>query len=80
MVGKKSKLCQFTKYAFRWQLSTPILAPCIVLAAYLGFNSWIGSAIANLIGACIFFFIDKYFIFKVKEEKIERLNEKNYIT
>lgn len=57
-------------YLVRWQLSTPILAPVV---AYFKHSSsmfgtmedWIGSAIANLIGGLIFFWVDN-FIFTSK--------------
>jgi hypothetical protein len=51
-------MTRFLIYLLRWQLSTIILAPCIAF-----FNDSIGSVgsavIANLIGGCIFFFIDR---------------------
>lgn len=46
---------QFVFYLFRWQLSTPILWAVVAL---VGTSIW-GTVFANLIGACIFFFIDK---------------------
>ena len=52
---------KFVLYLIRWQLSTPILAIVIEKTAHLGF--WTSAVIANLIGACIFFNVDKY-IFK----------------
>ena len=53
---------RFILYIIRWQLSTPILALCMYL---LGFNTVINTIVANLIGGCIFYFIDKM-IFKEK--------------
>ena len=58
-------------YLIRWQLSTPILAPVV---AYFKHSSsifgtredWIGSAVANLIGGLIFFWVDR-FIFTSKD-------------
>jgi len=54
----------------RWQLSTPILAPIVAIfkhsSSILGTREdWIAATIANLIGACIFFWVDR-FIFKSK--------------
>ncbi|OGS45488.1 MAG: hypothetical protein A2539_05140 [Elusimicrobia bacterium RIFOXYD2_FULL_34_15] len=56
---------RFVLYLIRWQLSTPILAP--IVAAFKHSNSlfgtkedWIGATIANLIGGCIFFWVDKF--------------------
>ena len=44
-------------YAGRWQLSTPILAVVVGWFAYLGY--WRSAIIANLIGAMIFFWVDR---------------------
>lgn len=57
----KNNLKQFVLYGARWQLSSLILAPCLALLGGLGV--WPATIIANLIGACIFFFVDKH-IFK----------------
>lgn len=51
---------KFILYLLRWQCSTPILALCLNL---LHFNTVVNTIIANLIGGCIFFWVDKY-IFK----------------
>lgn len=53
-------MMQFVLYLIRWQLSTPILAFCI---KKLKMKPLAKVIIANLIGGCIFFWIDK-FIFK----------------
>jgi len=52
-------------YLFRWQLSTPILAPVIAFfkhspSIFGTKEDWIGSAIANLIGGLIFFWVDRF--------------------
>ena len=52
---------QFILYLIRWQLSTPILALCMVLLG--GINTVVATIIANLIGGCIFFWVDRL-IFK----------------
>ena len=55
---------RFLLYLFRWQLSTPILAP--VVAFFTGspiwgtVETWIGSAVANLIGGSIFYWVDRF--------------------
>lgn len=54
---------RFLLYLLRWQLSTPILAVVIAYFAYLG--EWWAAGIANLVGAIIFYNVDK-FIFKQK--------------
>lgn len=54
---------QFIKYTFRWQLSSLILAPVIWLGARRHWNAMVCAVLANLIGACIFYWIDKFFIF-----------------
>ena len=60
-VGFKRKTVRFITYLIRWQLSTPILAICMKL--FSEYKYWERTAIANLIGAFIFFWIDKL-IFK----------------
>ena len=57
-------LKRFAFYSLRWQLSTPILAPVLIYSnSFLGFapntNFWIATFIANFIGACIFFWVDR---------------------
>ena len=51
---------KFLLYLLRWQLSTPILALCLL---FLQFSTIVNTIIANLIGGCIFFWIDRL-IFK----------------
>lgn len=63
-------MVKFILYLIRWQLSTVILAPAV---AYFKHSSslfgtkedWIAATVANLIGGCIFFWVDR-FIFKSK--------------
>lgn len=51
---------RFLIYSARWQLSGIVLAPCIALMP----NSAVMSAVvANFVGACVFWWIDKL-IFK----------------
>lgn len=52
-------------YHFRWQLSTPILAGAniILFKKFRIDNFIVGAIIANLVGASIFYYVDK-FIFK----------------
>ena len=57
-------LKKYVFYLLRWQLSTPILAPIIALAKHSPSvfgtkEDWIGSAVANLVGGLIFFWIDR---------------------
>lgn len=52
---------QLILYLLRWQLSTPILALCLVFLDKLGTIP--ATIIANLIGGLIFYWIDKL-IFK----------------
>ncbi len=67
-------MVKFVLYLIRWQLSTPILAPIVAYYKHSGAmfgtkEDWIAATIANLIGACIFFWVDR-FIFK--SEAVER--------
>ena len=56
----KNFIKRFTKYLCRWQLSSPILALCII---YLPFNPTVKTIIANIIGACFLYPVDRL-IFK----------------
>lgn len=56
---------RFALYLIRWQLSTPILAPVVAIIKHspTPFGSpqdWLAASVANFIGGCIFFNIDKY--------------------
>lgn len=51
-------------YLIRWQLSTPILAACVI---YLPWSPTMKTVVANLIGGLIFFWVDRWiFGFKMK--------------
>lgn len=61
---------KFFLYLIRWQLSSPILAVCMVWMG--GWNVAVATIVANLIGGCIFFWVDRW-IFgdkKIKRKKI----------
>ena len=49
---------KFVLYLVRWQLSSPILAVCMVWMG--GWNVAVATIVANLIGGCIFFWVDKW--------------------
>lgn len=53
-----SVIKKYLLYLVRWQLSTPILAVCVVSLHYLG-TTW-ATVIANLIGGLIFFWVDRW--------------------
>lgn len=55
---------RFLLYLLRWQLSSPILALCLFWLDPIG-TVW-ATVIANLVGGCIFYFVDKL-IFKERE-------------
>ena len=57
---------KFFLYLIRWQLSSPILAVCLVWMG--GWNVVIATIAANLIGGCIFFWVDRW-IFGDKKAK-----------
>ena len=57
---------KFLLYAGRWQLSTLILAPVIYLIA----DPLWAAIIGNLIGASIFYWIDKLIFKQTKKENI----------
>lgn len=48
---------KFVLYIIRWQASTPILALCMWLMG--GWNVFVATIVANIIGGCIFYFVDK---------------------
>lgn len=62
---------RFALYLFRWQLSTPILW---FVVRNLGVGVW-STIIANLIGGCIFFWVDR-FIFTSKAVEMWQVKEK----
>ena len=49
-------MMRFVAYLIRWQLSTPVLALCMWLMG--GLDIILATVIANLIGGCIFYFVD----------------------
>lgn len=55
--ARRSIWVKYLLYLVRWQLSTPVIAAVLILLAET--NKWIATAIANLIGGLIFFWIDK---------------------
>lgn len=60
----KNDFKRFLLYEARWQASTIVLAPCIALLSDWG-PVW-AAVIGNLLGGCIFWFVDKR-IFKEKK-------------
>jgi hypothetical protein len=48
---------KFILYLIRWQLSTPILA--LAMVAFDDFGTLWATILANLIGGCLFYFVDK---------------------
>jgi len=63
MLRYKLLLKKLGLYLLRWQLSTPILAMCLIFLSSLG-EVW-ATVIANFIGGLFFFWFDLY-IFKEK--------------
>lgn len=65
---KKIKWKRLGLYLLRWQMSSPILAICIL---FLPFNDITKTIIANFIGGLIFYNLDKLiFNYKKKEEDL----------
>lgn len=48
---------RYSLYLLRWQLSTPILAVCLM---YLHFGVTWNTVVANLVGGLIFFWVDRF--------------------
>lgn len=63
---------KFFLYLVRWQLSSPILAVCMVWMG--GWNVAVATIVANLIGGCIFFWVDRW-IFKDKNSNLKEDDE-----
>lgn len=55
-IHRKEIVC-FLLYILRWECSTPILALCLGWLNGMG-TVW-ATIIANLIGGCLFYFVDK---------------------
>lgn len=49
---------KFCLYLIRWQLSTPILAAMLLVMA--DFNTFTATVVANLAGAAVFFWLDRW--------------------
>lgn len=62
---------KFFLYLIRWQLSSPILAVCLMWMG--GWNVAIATIVANLVGGCIFFWVDKW-IFGDKKQKTKKIS------
>ena len=52
---------RYLLYLVRWQLSTLILAPCMMLISSIGVI-W-ATILANLIGGLIFFWVDRFIFY-----------------
>ena len=61
------KAKRFLMYAFRWQLSTPVYALILYFVSNrLGYTE--KTILANFIGACIFYWVDKFIFLKHRHE------------
>ena len=54
---KKEIIKKYILYLFRWQMSSPLLAICLIWLPNLG-PIW-GSIVANFVGGLIFFWVDR---------------------
>lgn len=70
MVLEKDWVKKYILYIVRWQLSTPILAFCLWLMA--GLDVIVATIIANLIGALIFFWVDRWIFRHDKNDSLHR--------
>jgi hypothetical protein len=50
-------LKSYLLYILRWQLSTPVIAGVLVVLATM--DKWAATAVANLVGALMFFWVDR---------------------
>jgi len=69
----KKFLMQYGAYLIRWQLSSPILA--VVLIVFADTNTWLATVLANCIGGCLFFWIDRFIFKSVSKEPIWEIHE-----
>lgn len=60
---------KFILYLIRWQLSTPILA--LAMVAFVELGTWWATFFANLIGGCLFYFVDKRIL------GVDKINKKH---
>lgn len=61
------KTKRFFMYLLRWQLSTPILALVMwLLEPKMGYVG--ATIVANFIGGCMFYWVDKYIFLKHRHE------------
>jgi len=67
-------LKRYSLYLLRWQLSTPILAWCVIIFASFG-ATW-ATVIANFIGGLIFFWIDRFIFQSEKLDASWQVKEK----
>ena len=65
---------RYILYILRWQLSTPILALCVISFAALG-PTW-ATVIANFIGSLIFYFIDRFIFQSERLDTVWDIKEK----
>lgn len=70
MLTIKNGIKRYIKYLLRWQASSIILSPCISL--YTGtqifdIRTIQATVLANLIGGLIFYWVDKWLIWKGKD-------------
>lgn len=57
---RNSKYTPFSLYLARWQASTPVIWLVLYyMTKYVTDNTLISTIVANFIGGCIFFFVDK---------------------
>ena len=63
------RLIQYIKYLLRWQLSGVVLAPVLAImtnAPLFDISVITATALANLIGGAVFYFVDKRIFKEVK--------------
>lgn len=56
-------------YMLRWQLSSIILYPCLLL---LAFSPLLATVVANIVGSLIFYQVDKYIFKKVNKKSLDK--------
>ena len=65
---------RYSIYLIRWQLTTPLLAWCLIVFSSLG-ATW-AAVIANLMGGMIFYFVDQFIFQSEKLDASWQVREK----
>lgn len=67
------KLNPYLLYHIKWQSCWIVVYPVLVLSNWLTIPLWLGTILANLVGACGFWYVDNYiFSLRAKQDANNR--------